>query len=538
MQNKIFRDVIWGDIELKREEVAIVDTKAFQRLRRIKQLGLADLVYPSAKHTRFDHSLGTLAAAQLMVDNLKKVVDIAADACDYIRYYALLHDISHIPFGHTLEDEGRLYKRHDEGGRWEYYIKELSTELEDTISTEILEKISKISEVKSHSENKFIDDIVSNTICADLIDYIRRDGYFTGATSLRFKFDDRILRFITLEHDEEGDRRLVFKPLKDKIRIDVITDIIQLLRYRYMITERVTYHHARCAANAMLIKAIRLLGRPEEDTFYWMGDEDFLSYILSPDDKIKTRIEKEDLNGAKDIGERLRYRNLFKIIFRVTREAAAKSPEGSIGDFSRRYSSPEGLDELENKLTKKISKIPGLEDFDKNHLAIYCPFDENMTFKETKVMVQWRGHPTKFNDFKPEYKWEELIVNEVEALEQKYKALWNMHIFVDPSYIKGDYIHDIERCCQNVLEVENDPLLQISFGRHKSYEGVLKFEKKLLSRGIAPRAMEISEQAGRSGEEDEDEILDRAIRESLPETTLEEVEPWQDTGARKERSTR
>jgi len=534
MPNKTFRDVIWGDIELKEEEVAIVNSKTFQRLRRIKQLGLADLVYPCAKHTRFDHSLGTLSAAQLMVDDLKKAVEINDDASDYIRYYALLHDISHIPFGHTLEDEGRLYKRHDDGERWRYYISELCSELKDAISPNICDKISNLSEIKNDKENMFIDDIVSNTICADLIDYIQRDGYFTGATSLRFKFDDRIFKFLTLEYDEHDCRRLVFKPIKDKIRIDVITDIIQLLRYRYMITERVTYHHTRCAANAMLIKAIHLLGTPE-DEFYWMGDEDVLNYISSSDDE-----------NVKEIGERLKYRKLFKIAFRVTRDAAKKSAEGSIKEFSRKYGSPEGREYLEDELIKEFTKTPGLKHFDKNHLAIYCPFDENMTFKETGVMIQWRGSPTQLTNFEPEYKWEQLIVNEVKALENKYQALWNMHIFVHPKYTKDVYARDIERCCKNVLGVENDPLLQISFERQEGYKEAMKYEKRLLSRGIVQRAVEVSAQSGRGGTEDEDEVLNRAILETtqqtiqrtIPQIKPGEVERYEDNKITKKKSKR
>ena len=69
---RTIRDVIWGDIELTEDEMKIVDSEPFQRLRGIKQLGMAYLVYPCATHTRFEHSLGTLAAAKLMLDRLKK----------------------------------------------------------------------------------------------------------------------------------------------------------------------------------------------------------------------------------------------------------------------------------------------------------------------------------------------------------------------------------------------------------------------------------------------------------------------------------
>ena len=508
---KTFRDVIWDDIEIHDEEIKIVDSEPFQRLRRIKQLGLAYLVYPCASHTRFDHSLGTLSAAQLMANNLNQAE--IADTIDCIRCYALLHDISHIPFGHTLEDEGMLYPRHDEGERWKYY----TNELKDIISPNIYDTISKLVEKKFDKDNKFIYDLVSNTICADLIDYIRRDGYFTGATSLRFKFDDRILKFMTLEYDEDGYRRLVFKPIKDKIRIDVITDLVQLLRYRYMITERVTFHHTRCAANAMLIKAIQLLGPPKEDMFYWMGDEDVLNYISRSDDE-----------KVKELGEMLKYRKLFKIVFRVTSDAATELTEGSVKAVSNRYGELTGRMELEDELINEITKVQGLDRFDKNHIAIYCPPDANMNFKETKVLIQWRErYPTPLTDIEPELKWERLIISEVKALEEKYKALWNMHIFVHPKYYKRN-LYAIEKCCEQVLGVKNDPLLKTAFERREDYKEAIKYGQMFMNKEIeiVTAAREMARRGGTSREEALKEAMHE--RTSLAQHTLpieeEEVE--------------
>jgi HD superfamily phosphohydrolase len=522
MRVKTFRDVIWGDIELKEEEIDIVDSKPFQRLRRIKQLGLADLVYPCAKHTRFDHSLGTLSAAQLIVDKLvnnhkspenRDALD--DDTIDRIRCYALLHDISHIPFGHTLEDEGVLYKRHDEGERGKYYI----DQLKGIIPSNIYESVSELLEEKVDKNNKFISDIVSNTICADLIDYIQRDGYFTGATGLRFKFDDRLLKFMTIGYDEDGGRRLIFKPIKDKIRIDVITDIIQLLRYRYMITERVTFHHARCAANAMLIKAIQLLGPPKEDIFYWMGDEDVLTYISGSDDK-----------NIRELGKMLKCRTLFKLVFRVTRDTASKLPEGSVKDVSNKYGEPKGRMKLEDEIIEEITKIRGLSDFANSHLAIYCPPDKNMAFKETKVLVQWKGaYPLPLREVEAEFRWENLILKEVKDLEDKYQALWNMYIFIHPKYMR--YIYEIEKRCESVLGVENDPLLRLSFEQQETYKSSIKFEEKLLGMGIVETAVKLSAQAARGGTEDEEEVLKRAIQQTIPSVEVEV--PFEDARGKK-----
>jgi HD superfamily phosphohydrolase len=372
-------------------------------------------------------------------------------------------------------------------------------------------------------ENKFIYDIVSNTICADLIDYIQRDAYFTGATGLHFKFDDRILKYMTLEYDQKGYLRLVFKPIKDKIRIDVITDIIQLLRYRYMITERVTFHHTRCAANAMLIKAIQLLGTSDEDFFYSLGDDDVL-YLLS---------HSKDEN-VREIAEMLKNRELFKIVFRVTSSTAPGLKEGSVSLVSQKYGEKDGREELEDRLISEITKIPGLNNFEKNHIAIYCPPDEHMNFKETKVLVRWRSDiPTPLSDIEPWHNWERLIKDEVEALEEKYKALWNMHIFVHPKFKRHLYV--IEKCCESVLGVKNDPLLERSFGRSEDYRDYNEYATMLarketeivtiarqIERGeLSFRGLPTSAGGVKMNRE---EALNEAIRQVIPPVEKEEEE--------------
>ena len=89
------RDPIHGLIRLTDQEISIIDTPPFQRLRRIKQLALANLVYPGALHTRFEHSLGTLHTAARIMDTfeIKEHVEV-------VRLAALLHDIGHGPFSH------------------------------------------------------------------------------------------------------------------------------------------------------------------------------------------------------------------------------------------------------------------------------------------------------------------------------------------------------------------------------------------------------------------------------------------------------
>ena len=105
-KKKFIRDSVYGDIELSSFEVKIMDTPQFQRLRRIKQLGLISLIYPGATHTRFEHSVGTMNLGS----KLAKKLELENDEQDLIRISALLHDIGHGPFSHV--SEGVLSVKH------------------------------------------------------------------------------------------------------------------------------------------------------------------------------------------------------------------------------------------------------------------------------------------------------------------------------------------------------------------------------------------------------------------------------------------
>lgn len=119
----IIRDPVHGDIELTEEEARVLDSREMQRLRGIKQLGTAYLVYPGCTHTRFDHSLGTLAAAERILQALRrKGQRVTSDDARLIRIAALVHDVTHIPFGHTFEDERKVFPRHDTPQRIQRFL--------------------------------------------------------------------------------------------------------------------------------------------------------------------------------------------------------------------------------------------------------------------------------------------------------------------------------------------------------------------------------------------------------------------------------
>jgi len=240
------RDPVHGDIVIDPAAKSVMATMAMQRLRGIKQLGLTHLVYPGCVHTRFDHSLGTYhMAKRLYQSSVEKPCgeELAAVSCA-----ALLHDASHMPFGHTLEEEFGLFGRHDRSERMRRVLLDEEVKavlvhhgLYDFVANILLEELP-----KSHY---FLTDIVKSTIDADVLDYLRRDTYFAG---LVHNYDDRVLDSFTVV-----DGRLVYRLVhKGLDRPDARSELVHLLRLRYYLTERLYYHHAKIAASVMLAKAV------------------------------------------------------------------------------------------------------------------------------------------------------------------------------------------------------------------------------------------------------------------------------------------
>ena len=107
-KKKFIRDSVYGDISLNKFEQKVLDMPQFQRLRRIKQLGLINLIYPGANHTRFEHSIGTMNLGSKLANEL----ELSEDEIELVRISALLHDVGHGPFSHV--SEGVLSFPHEE----------------------------------------------------------------------------------------------------------------------------------------------------------------------------------------------------------------------------------------------------------------------------------------------------------------------------------------------------------------------------------------------------------------------------------------
>lgn len=276
---KVFADPIHGDIYLNRLETAIVDSPSMQRLRRVRQLGTTCLVYPAATHTRFSHALGALRAAQDLLDAVwdqrfrpkaaRGQLDIwntegtleehFARATVLARLGGLLHDLCHLPFGHSIEDDLKLLDAHDENEiRFSTLWGQMNPAVQDAISPELFAELKPLILSKTNESRErtpaypWVEDIVGNTICADLIDYLPRDHLYTG---LPIAVGHRFLEsfFVTPTGGGTKQQRMALMLHRDgHERIDVATELLKYLRYRYELSERALVHHAKLAADAMV----------------------------------------------------------------------------------------------------------------------------------------------------------------------------------------------------------------------------------------------------------------------------------------------
>ncbi|PWL96545.1 MAG: phosphohydrolase [Selenomonadales bacterium] len=235
---KKIRDIVYGFIELDEQEIEIINHPAFQRLRRIRQLALTDMVYPGAVHSRFEHSIGVMQMATDMYDSL-----ISKDECrqilkdklglnevgigryrKIIRLAALLHDIGHAPFSHSGEDllcklpEQHINYQHGAQKRYtheDYSIAIIKEKFSDIIENHTLNNNNAIkvddvtallgdTSVKPKAINLLWKELISGQLDADRADYLLRDSMHLGVNYGLYD-RNRLVSCITLGRNEVGD---------------------------------------------------------------------------------------------------------------------------------------------------------------------------------------------------------------------------------------------------------------------------------------------------------------------------------------------
>ena len=194
-KEKIFNDPVYGFVTLPGELIfRLVEHPYFQRLRRIKQLGLTHLVYPGALHTRFQHSLGAMHLMTEAVKNLRiKGVDISKEEETGLYVAILLHDIGHGPFSHALEHAIVNGVSHEKLSQ--VFMEMLDEQFGGALRTGI-------DIFSNRYPRKFFHQFVEGQLDMDRLDYMKRDSYFCGVAEGIIN-DDRILKMINVDDDQQ-----------------------------------------------------------------------------------------------------------------------------------------------------------------------------------------------------------------------------------------------------------------------------------------------------------------------------------------------
>ena len=342
-KKKFIRDSVYGDIILDKFEERIMDMPQFQRLRRIKQLGLISLIYPGATHTRFEHSVGTMHLGSKLATEL----ELDDDDIELIRASALLHDIGHGPFSHV--SEGVLSFPHEELTK--YVVTE--TSMKDLLEEKF--DVNKIVEIVNGKGR--LGPIVSGELDVDRMDYLLRDSHNTGVAYGIIDYE-RIISNLKLE---------------DGLVLDIkgVQAAEGALVSRYFMYPSVYQHHTTRIVNSMFRRALAKV--IDEDI---INEKDIYKY----DDADIVGIFRHCENPyVQDIMSRLDNRHIMKRVKTIRLD---------------NFKYPEKMYKIEQKTLRKAEEEIGQDyDIDKDYVFIniaeYPRFDE----MKTQVSVEGKLYP-------------------------------------------------------------------------------------------------------------------------------------------------
>lgn len=621
--NKTVRTTLYQDQSFSLFEMEVVHTPIVQRLYNLKQLGFADKVFPDAVHSRFNHVLGVAHIADCIVDGISRQLDGADQTLAYfdvetgvkvesttaqlrermeasrrgIRLLALLHDLTHSAYGHTLEDEVRVFtEKHDDPVRQRAFldalvaqlitiwhaeltgeridsdeidalsdlivdkdkiltrarkfasyldkdrVKQLANDLHDLELASVALNYLEWSHGKEHPDESallvtevrrrlyrraratdfvphrdaYMLDVVGNTICADLLDYARRDAKNSG---LMLRFDIRLLKYMCLvtaegEYSPDGNPaiRVATQYFTDKMRYDVLSEMSAILKARYLIYERILFHPAKCAAGALLGTAVGLLGFSSPPRWVQvLGDQEFLAVLRKltsvlnaallgidesrdePIDRLVAEVLQETLGEAEKkwselaldcVNHVLQLEPFIDKAGLTERVAAARYLLWKLEArrhpqlfFRLRLSSVKNFDDEANvpliiknykdpanryALERQVERQAGL---DIGAVTIHCP-PEKPGVKIARALVvgtNWRmpRFLREVADKAPPALSAELMPyqKELRAIEDMYDSIWQFHAFIDSDQVGkaklAEYLLGV------AVDEVNDPLLAV-----------------------------------------------------------------------------
>ncbi len=328
-QFEVVRDPLWNNIRLDPEALAVVDTPAVQRLRYVRQLGHAFLVYPGATHTRFEHALGAYHLARRALTQLEEAGDARPDpaARVQVKLAALLHDIGHYPFSHSLEEAGlphheRLAADHLAGGALAERLADLGAQADRLLPL-----------IQGRAREPLAG-LIAGSLDVDKLDYLSRDAWMCGVPYGMIDVD-RLLTSLTIAPGPDGHPAIA---LHEK----GLAALESLLFAKYQMYRNVYWHHAVRSATAMFKRLVRraIVG----------GRVDPHAIAHATDDGLIHELMHDDTTG---LARRLRERRLAKRALDVAgTDLPLETPAWPSDD-------PDLVERVEDRLARELGLAPG-----------------------------------------------------------------------------------------------------------------------------------------------------------------------------------
>lgn len=393
------RDPVHGFVALTREEVALLDTPALQRLRRIRQLAMASIVYPGAVHTRFDHTLGVLHVANLMCERLL----IEERYSPTIRLAALLHDVGHGPFSHVSESVLKIVARTDLTK-----LAKQQDKVHELITRDIILQHPGFNKVLAQGERRNIADllsdglkdpihkaIISGPLDADKQDYLLRDSLFCGVQYGRF--DIAHLHNVLTAVTDVDQTILMVEP-------SGIHVIEQFVLAKYYLTTQVYRHKVRLITDQMLTRALALGVLKDQLPFLqklyvYDPNAEYTEHYLTWDDSSLTQeLLKEEYakTNAGHLFRRLVNRQLYKRVCQVSlNDVSGNTQIASAEEFLKRR--PQMEMRMTEWMTQNIQTKIEADHVIVHHYSIESARIQSRN-SERSIPVHTTPAPTMFED--------------------------------------------------------------------------------------------------------------------------------------------
>ncbi|MGD8726398.1 MAG: HD domain-containing protein [Gemmatimonadales bacterium] len=329
---EVIRDPLWNNIQIDVRALGVIDSAPFQRLRYVRQLGHAFLVYPGATHTRFEHALGAYHLAGRTLGVLRErgeLEGIPEQQVIVVRLAALLHDVGHYPFSHALEEAG--LPSHERLAVERFAHPELRRALE---AYGIASLDTALAALIAGSSGQALQGLVAGSLDLDKIEYLTRDARMCGVPYGTVDVD-RLIHSITLVGATDAQRRV-------GVHEKGLSALESLLFAKYQMYRNVYWHHAVRSATAMFKRLVRRAIAGGHLNAGWIAgstDESLMEAVRGLPDT--------------DLPHRLRRRQLYKRRLDLPADAV---PVGG-GDWIA--NDPDLLERVEDRLAEELGARPG-----------------------------------------------------------------------------------------------------------------------------------------------------------------------------------